>query len=118
MKHPVADAVSLAVVAGVLDETQRRIFGGEGLDDFCDVVAGAVIDDDNLSVPPLRMNEREDLLERGADASTLVVGRDDDAIGRVQRFSLFQLAALRNAFDANVLSLAAKIRPVAILLVG
>src|SRR5690348_6303922 len=75
VEHPVADTVSLAVVTGIFDQTQRRIFGGEGLDDICGVVAGTVVDDDDFSVPALRTNVSENLLKRGTDASALVIGR-------------------------------------------
>src|SRR5580704_13107007 len=84
MEHPVADAVALASVAGIFDEAECRVFGGEGLNDVGSIVAGAVVDDDNLGVPALSANVGENLLQSSANTGPLVVSRNDDAVCRIQ----------------------------------
>src|SRR5579863_846321 len=80
VEHAVADAVALAAVAGIFDEMNDRIMGGEAADDFRGIVGRAIIYHDDFSIPLLSVNVGEDLLERGAEARALVIGRDDDAV--------------------------------------
>ena len=60
---PVADAVSLTMIAGIFDQTQSGIFRSERLHDFSGVVARAIVDDDDFGIPALLMHVGENLLE-------------------------------------------------------
>ena len=109
VKHAVADAVSLAVVAGIFDQMQDRIFICEGSNDVGGIVARTVVDDENLGVPLLAVNKDQDLLKRSAQSGTLVIRGDDDTVGRGQGGSRFQFSVLRNEIDAFGVRLAADV---------
>ena len=85
MQHPVAHAVSLAAVAGIFHQPQRRIFRGKTSNNLCRVVAGPVVDDDDLGVPSLLVNVAQHFFQRRAESRALVVRRNHDAVGGVQR---------------------------------
>ena len=61
-------------------ETNAGIAGDEFLDDGRGAVAGAVIDDDDLSVPALGVEAGEDFGQAIPNARRLIKGGDNDAI--------------------------------------
>ena len=94
MQHAIADAESFAVVAGIFHQPQDRIFGGETTNNFCGVIAGAVVDDDHFSIPPLGMDVGKNAFERRSKARILVICRNDDAVSWGQRQFLFSFPVL------------------------
>ena len=77
-----AHGIALAAVSRILQKADARIFTGVAPDDVGGVVARAVIDDDDLRVPPLLGSVGEDLVQSLSDALALVVRRYDDAVRR------------------------------------
>ncbi len=83
VKNAVAHAVALAVIAGILEQPDLGVGFGEGADDFGGLVAGAIIDHDDLGAPAALMDAGDNLVEGVADARGLVIGGNHDAVGRI-----------------------------------
>lgn len=77
--HAVAHGIAFAAVAGVFEEADAGIAGGEIADDLGGLVAGAVVDDEDFGESGGEgIEEGGDGDEGGGQALLLVVGRDDD----------------------------------------
>ena len=60
VENAVAHTVALAVVAGILEEPDLGVVFCEGADDFGGLVAGAVVDHDDLGVPAALVDAGDD----------------------------------------------------------
>ena len=83
MQNPVAHTVALAVVAGILEQPDLRVVFGEGAHQIGRLVAGAIVDYDDLGAPAALMDARDNRLEGVSDARGLVIGGNHDAVGRI-----------------------------------
>src|SRR5581483_1407494 len=83
VQHAIANAVALAMVAGIVQNPQYGFSGHETAHYLDCVVARTVIHHDDFRVPLLLSDVCEDALQRGADPGALVVSRNDDAIGHI-----------------------------------
>ena len=83
VENAIAHAVALSTIARILEHAELGGVGGEGLDDLGSLVAGAVVDDDDLGGPAPLADACEDGLKRATNASFLVEGRDHDAVFRI-----------------------------------
>ena len=83
MKNAVADAVTLSMIARILEHADFRVFGGESVYDGGGFIARAVVNHDNFGVPAALMDAGEDRLQRASDARGLVICGDDDAVLRI-----------------------------------
>jgi len=83
VENAVADAVTLSMIAGILEHADFRVFCDESVYDGGGFIARAVVDHDNFGVPGALVDAGEDRLQRASDARGLVVCGDDDAVLRV-----------------------------------
>src|SRR5258708_37180094 len=80
LQHAVAHRIALAAVARIPDKTHFRICNGVMCDQFRSAVSRAIVNHYHFSVPLLPADVRDHLVERGANALALVVGRDNNAV--------------------------------------
>ena len=83
VENAVAHAVTLSMIAGVLEHADFRVFGGKGAYDLGGLVARAIVDHDNFGVPAALMDAGEHGLKSASDAGGFVIGGDDDAVLRI-----------------------------------
>ncbi len=79
MQHPITHAESFAPVARIIDQTQPRMLHRILADNVCRIVGGTVVDHNDFHCPRVVLNIVRYLVERRADTSCLVVGRQDNA---------------------------------------
>src|SRR5882724_8502236 len=95
-------AVSLAPIRAIFDRTHRRVGGGVPLHHRSRLVRGAVVDDDDLSIPQPREQVRKNTIQSRRQAFGLVEGGNDDAVLG---------ARIHSGLDGSKISFVAGIRP-------
>src|SRR5579859_2507327 len=80
MQHSVANAVSLATIAGILDQAQERIALSILADEIGGGIVRPVIHDDNFCVPMLSSDVVRNPFEARAQALGFVICGYDDAV--------------------------------------
>src|SRR6185437_2329319 len=80
MQHPIANAVTLSTIAGILDQPHEGVALGGLADNIRRGIVRSVIDYDYLSVPPLLDDVVTDALQAGSQALGFVICGYDDAV--------------------------------------
>ena len=89
MQHSIAHAISFATIAWVLHQPQRGVHRGVLLNDLNRVIAGAIVYDDNFSIPATLDGVLQNSIQRCSNAGALVIcGNDDAERAVVSRWSL------------------------------
>ena len=63
VKNAVAHAVTLSMIAGILEHADLRVVGGKGVYDGGGLVARAIVNHDDLGVPAALMDAGDDRLQ-------------------------------------------------------
>jgi hypothetical protein len=86
IQHAVADAISFAAIARIVEKAEVRVRCGILADEIRSVIPRAVVDDDNFGIPSPRRDVVQNTIECRAQARGFVVSRNDDAVLGHQAF--------------------------------
>ena len=77
-----ADAIPLATIAGIFDQTDHGIAAREFFHYRGGFVAGSIVDDNDLRIPSRFRNVSLHPVQARAKALSLVISRDNEAVAR------------------------------------